>query len=326
MAREVTVDDDRPRDRRHLRRQDAPMRDNHVRARIVVLAASACESARILLNSKSAKFPQGLANSSGVVGKYLTDSTGTGVTGFIPQDDGRHPAQRGRHRRRASLHAVVARQQEARFPARLSHRDRRRPADAGRRLHRRHPRYTGVEASGTPIAFGGYGKSLKTRLSAALRRDGELRRPRRDDPERGHLLRDRSARRRQVGHPGAALPLQVERLRDQAGRSTCRRPSARSSTRWAARRLSRDADARAQDYGLAPGGRIIHEVGVDADGQRPEDVGAEQATARRTTRRTCSSPTAARSCRRPTRTARGRSSRWRCARRSTSPTSANEEA
>ena len=60
-------------------------RENHVRARIVVLAASACESARILLNSKSSKFPQGLANSSGVVGKYLTDSTGTGVTGFIPK-------------------------------------------------------------------------------------------------------------------------------------------------------------------------------------------------------------------------------------------------
>ena len=53
------------------------MRDNHVRARIVVLAASACESARILLNSKSSKFPQGLGNSSGNVGKYLTDSTGT---------------------------------------------------------------------------------------------------------------------------------------------------------------------------------------------------------------------------------------------------------
>jgi choline dehydrogenase-like flavoprotein len=31
-------------------------RENHVQARIVVLAASACESARILLNSKSAKF------------------------------------------------------------------------------------------------------------------------------------------------------------------------------------------------------------------------------------------------------------------------------
>ena len=59
--------------------------DAHVRARIVVLAASACETARLLLNSTSARFPNGLANSSGVVGRYLTDSTGTDVEGFIPR-------------------------------------------------------------------------------------------------------------------------------------------------------------------------------------------------------------------------------------------------
>ena len=58
--------------------------DEHVRARVVVLAASALESARILLNSKSTRFPQGLANSSGTVGKYITDTTGADVSGFIP--------------------------------------------------------------------------------------------------------------------------------------------------------------------------------------------------------------------------------------------------
>jgi choline dehydrogenase-like flavoprotein len=60
-------------------------RDTHVAARIVVLAASACETARLLLNSKSSAFPNGLANSSGTVGKYLTDTTGTDVAGFIPK-------------------------------------------------------------------------------------------------------------------------------------------------------------------------------------------------------------------------------------------------
>jgi choline dehydrogenase-like flavoprotein len=60
-------------------------RDYAVRARIVVLAASACESARLLLNSKSSRFPDGVANASGVVGKYLTDSTGLSVTGYIPK-------------------------------------------------------------------------------------------------------------------------------------------------------------------------------------------------------------------------------------------------
>ncbi len=59
--------------------------EKQANARIVVLAASACESARLLLNSKSSKFPNGLANSSGVVGKYLTDTTGISVSGFIPK-------------------------------------------------------------------------------------------------------------------------------------------------------------------------------------------------------------------------------------------------
>jgi choline dehydrogenase-like flavoprotein len=54
-------------------------------AKIVILGASACESARLLLNSKSARHPNGLANSSGVVGKYLHDSTGASMYGFLPQ-------------------------------------------------------------------------------------------------------------------------------------------------------------------------------------------------------------------------------------------------
>jgi choline dehydrogenase-like flavoprotein len=53
-------------------------------ARVVVLAASALESVRILLNSKSASFPQGLANSSGMLGRYLMDTVGSSVTGQIP--------------------------------------------------------------------------------------------------------------------------------------------------------------------------------------------------------------------------------------------------
>jgi choline dehydrogenase-like flavoprotein len=53
-------------------------------ARVVVLAASACETARILLNSKSALFPNGLANSSGKVGRYIMDTVGSSVSGQIP--------------------------------------------------------------------------------------------------------------------------------------------------------------------------------------------------------------------------------------------------
>jgi choline dehydrogenase-like flavoprotein len=59
-------------------------KQRHARARVVVLAASACESVRILLNSRSAQFPQGLANSSGKVGHYLMDTVGSSVRGQVP--------------------------------------------------------------------------------------------------------------------------------------------------------------------------------------------------------------------------------------------------
>ena len=84
MAREVTTDDSgMATGVAYVNSKDR--RDYAVRARIVVVAASACESARLLLNSKSGRFPDGLANSSGAVGKYLTDSTGLTVTGYIPK-------------------------------------------------------------------------------------------------------------------------------------------------------------------------------------------------------------------------------------------------
>jgi choline dehydrogenase-like flavoprotein len=57
---------------------------HHATARAVVLAASACESVRILLNSRSARFPEGLANSSGKVGRYIMDTVGSGVSGQVP--------------------------------------------------------------------------------------------------------------------------------------------------------------------------------------------------------------------------------------------------
>ena len=55
-----------------------------VRGKVVVLAASCCETTRIMLNSKSRIYPNGLANSTGLVGKYLMDTVGTEVAGFIP--------------------------------------------------------------------------------------------------------------------------------------------------------------------------------------------------------------------------------------------------
>ena len=57
-----------------------------LRARAVVVAASTVESGRILLNSKSRFHPNGIGNSSGLVGHYVMDSVKSGaVAGLIPE-------------------------------------------------------------------------------------------------------------------------------------------------------------------------------------------------------------------------------------------------
>lgn len=59
-------------------------RDYSVKGRIIVLAASACESVRIMLNSQSFLHPDGISNSSGLLGKYLMDSVGADLAGQVP--------------------------------------------------------------------------------------------------------------------------------------------------------------------------------------------------------------------------------------------------
>jgi choline dehydrogenase-like flavoprotein len=58
---------------------DADKREHFQKARAVVLSANGAESARLLLNSADARWPQGLANSSGLVGKYLMFNQGSAV-------------------------------------------------------------------------------------------------------------------------------------------------------------------------------------------------------------------------------------------------------
>ena len=61
------------------------LKEYSVKAKTIILGASACESARLMLNSKSKAHPGGVGNSTGLVGKYLHDSTGAGLGGFLPQ-------------------------------------------------------------------------------------------------------------------------------------------------------------------------------------------------------------------------------------------------
>ncbi|MEX2044010.1 MAG: GMC family oxidoreductase [Opitutus sp.] len=83
MAREVTMDGQgKATGVTYIDKRTGAERS--VKGRVIVLAASSAESVRILLNSKSAVFPNGLANSSGRVGKYIMDTVGASLEGQIP--------------------------------------------------------------------------------------------------------------------------------------------------------------------------------------------------------------------------------------------------
>ncbi len=89
---------------------DKDGREQRQKARVVAIAGNSIESPRLLLNSASSKFPDGLANSSGQVGRnymrHMTGSVyaifdkpvhmyrGTTMAGII-RDEGRHDPGRG---------------------------------------------------------------------------------------------------------------------------------------------------------------------------------------------------------------------------------------
>jgi choline dehydrogenase-like flavoprotein len=88
MAREVLVNKDGTASGiSYVDKTD--LQEYQVSGRVVILAASAGETARLLLNSKSEAHPNGLANSSNVVGKYIHDSTGVALGGYLPKLMGR---------------------------------------------------------------------------------------------------------------------------------------------------------------------------------------------------------------------------------------------
>jgi len=65
---------------------DRRTKEEHtVRARVVVVAASCIDSTRILLNSKSHRHPNGIGNSSDVIGRYLCEQIRFHMYGFVPE-------------------------------------------------------------------------------------------------------------------------------------------------------------------------------------------------------------------------------------------------
>jgi choline dehydrogenase-like flavoprotein len=88
MAREILTDSEgRCTAVSYIDRTDR--REYQLRARAVVVAGGALESTRLLLNSRSSRFPNGLANSSGTIGKCLNDTVGYIMTAYLPQLVGR---------------------------------------------------------------------------------------------------------------------------------------------------------------------------------------------------------------------------------------------
>ena len=242
-------------------------RDNHVHARIGGVAGGACESARLLLNSKSAKFPHGLANSSGTVGKYLMDSTGTSVSGFIPKlMDGTPHNEDGV----GGMHLYTPwwlDNSKLDFP-RGYHIElgggRRMPnAGFGSGIHN----FTSVEVAGRPHAFGGYGKGLKEdyrRLYGATV----------NFAGRGEMI------------PNADSYCEI----DPTVVDTWGIPVLRFHYKWSDYELNQvkhmqetfraiiqemggtptsPMPSKEDGYGIAAGGRIIHEVGVTRMGNNP---------------------------------------------------------
>jgi choline dehydrogenase-like flavoprotein len=86
MVYKVLMDADRNRARGLLYFDRNTRQPKEVYGRVVALCAQSLESVRILFNSANRQYPNGLANSSGVLGHYLMDHiSGGGASGELPQ-------------------------------------------------------------------------------------------------------------------------------------------------------------------------------------------------------------------------------------------------
>jgi choline dehydrogenase-like flavoprotein len=66
-------------------------KEHQVLAKVVIMGASAVDTTRILLNSKSSAHPNGIGNGSDVIGRYLCEQLRVHVAGFIPTLYGNQP-------------------------------------------------------------------------------------------------------------------------------------------------------------------------------------------------------------------------------------------
>jgi hypothetical protein len=224
----------------------------------------------LLLNSKSAMFPNGLANSSGTVGRYLTDSVGSSGWGIVPALEKMPPHN---HDGTGGMHMYIP---WWKF-------DRKNDFPRGYHIEigggRDMPGCGHVQSS-VPPGIRGLWRGAQKQSAPILRHGGRICGARRDDSEPRHLLRDRSRRRRSVGHSRACAFIFAGRNTNCARRATCRKLSGiveamggeyqtktastgsiplasktaeKSFTKWARRAWARIPNFRAQF--LLPGAR-----------------------------------------------------------------------
>ena len=84
-VREITVDKDGRADGALYFDADGQLHEQ--KARLVVVACNGIGTPRLLLNSRSSRFPQGLANSSGLVGRGLMSHPLNSVVGVLENDN-----------------------------------------------------------------------------------------------------------------------------------------------------------------------------------------------------------------------------------------------
>jgi choline dehydrogenase-like flavoprotein len=246
--------------------------ERKAKADVVVLAASACETARLLLNSTSPQHPNGLANSSDVVGKYLMDSTGTSITGFFPQllDQPAHNCDGV-----GGMHSYIPwwmheQQDRLDFPRGYHfeiYGGRGMPGYGfGGGIHRLNDRFPGNDEA-QDKGGGGYGKSLKQdyrRMYGAfvgLAGRGESIARKESYCEIDPNTVD------QYGIPVLRFNMEWSDAELQQARHM--QETARAIIEAAGGTPLDDMPGKDDDYGLLTPGRIIHEVGVTRMGDDP---------------------------------------------------------
>ena len=177
IVREVLVsNENRATGVRYLHR--VHQREGEVRGRTVVVACACVQSVALLLMSTSARYPTGLANSSGQLGRHFIPHF-TGGIECVLEGPARQAADQRRGVSRSRLSAVVrAPEQEARLCPQLR-----------RAVQLPEPPVRGMGED----AAGGFGRAYKASVKAAYPAYPPLHALRRDAAERAVVRRSRSA-------------------------------------------------------------------------------------------------------------------------------------